>query len=430
MGLFRQVVAGIVLAAISCTAGAVVNAELRTRYESLKQRYQVLQKIGADLRALRTLVESIENAKQAKDFGRLESLLGDLDRQLLPLEHAPENSPGATLSMASPLPQPANSQVGKQFSEYEMAKALFGVPEFRQLLRSKAEPLIVNGSGAVGRNVADFTDVAAQRDAGWLMLMGLADADAVYVEKAIRAVEYAFEHQHPQGYFQNGLGVAASKAVNADTFFLQAYGRIYWLLKASSFKGAYLSRLDGLNANLQRALTWLRHNTDEMRRQDGKTANRLAFDALAFLLNGKILGDSALMEVGIGFLNDVLALQTPQGFFLEKGGYDSSYQAVTLMNLAAILPVLDSENLRQETILSMGKGQNWLKSRILANGQVSAIGNTRTGEGQETFFGKTKDINYAEVAMSLFSWSVIADDQQAQALARNVVNFARQASRF
>lgn len=428
MSLNKWMITGFILAAISCNAGAIDKSQLRARYENLKQRYQALRLKGVDLRATDALVVAIENAKHQKNLGNIEVLLGDFEKLLAPLEQTAASS--ETLAPAKALPvKPAIAVASDQIrSEYDLVKALFDKAEFKQLLQLKANPRGIDAIGAAGRNIPAFSDVAAQRDAGWMLLLGLCEERPELVEKAILALEYAFARQDPQGFFQNGLGVAEQKAINADTFFLQAYAQVYGLLKSSRFAPQYLGRLDALQPKLRAAMTWLQENADEMSRQDKLTANRLAFDALAFLLNGSLLKDQSLIDIGKRFVTDALAMQTDAGVFLEKGGYDSSYQAVSLLNLQIAWLVLDDPQLRQGTFLAMVRGMEWLKSRILPSGEVSAIGNSRTGQGQETFFGKTKEVNYGEVAFVLFAWSVIANDKDAESLAKNVIGFALQHS--
>lgn len=417
------------MAVIACQAGVARDPDLRSRYDDLNRHYQLLKRSGTDVTGVDELIRAIERAKHKDDTAEIEALLTQFQTRLVALE--PLN-PKSTPDSRNPFPDnsatPAlNSEIK---SLYTIFQHLDDLPEYRELLRAKARAGAIDSRGAASRNKSRFSDVAAQRDAGWLVLAGLNQEEPKRLETALHAIDYAFARQEPDGNFRNNLGVPAFKAINADVFFLQAFGRMYWLVKDSPYGPRYTRRLEAFFPKLRQAMAWLRGNTGELRDQDGRTANRLAFDALAFILNGKALRDDALVAIGTGFLNEVLNLQRPDGVFLEKGGQDSSYQAVTLLNLATILPYLPEQQLRQRLITTMVRGYDWLKSRILANGEVLAIGNTRTGQGQEFFFGKAKDINYAEVAMALFCWSVIASDRQALALAKNVVSFARENQRF
>src|SRR6185312_8340675 len=80
--------------------------------------------------------------------------------------------------------------------------------------------------GAVGRNIATFSDVAAQRDALWTMLRGFATGNAADLDASIAAMRSGFQHQAPDGSFLNTLA-DASTSLSAGTFFLQSFARVY-----------------------------------------------------------------------------------------------------------------------------------------------------------------------------------------------------------
>lgn len=399
---------------------------LRDRYDELKQRYEVLKRRGVDLRATDARVQAIERARQHNDLRGLAAALAELDSAFQTLEQPKpsESDTGAPSDGTQPplAPSPLITSPGK--AQRAVIGTLASNPAFRQLLAYKGNPRRIDSSGAAGRNIDEFSDVAAQRDAGWVLALALVETNPEYFEKAARAVEFAFGKQDPSGYFHNGQGASPRTAINADTFFLQAYGQMLWILKEDNSDPAYTARIEALLPKVRQAMAWLRQNTDEMLRQDGHTANRLVFDALAFQLNGKLLGDPGLVAIGNGFLRDVVAAQRSDGVFIEKGGHDSSYQAVTLMNLQIAWSYADDARLRQQLFDAVRLGMAWLKPRILPSGEVSAEGNTRTGLGQESFFGKVKEINYGEVAYCLYYWSVIADDAEAGRLADSVMAFA------
>ena len=51
-------------------------------------------------------------------------------------------------------------------------------------------------------------------------------------------------------------------------------------------------------------------------------------------------------------------------------------------------------------------------------------GNTRTGLGQETFLGRVKDVNYAEVVWALLYHGTRPDDQRAIETAARIFTYA------
>jgi hypothetical protein len=400
--------------------------EITYRYSDLKKRYENLEKNGVNLSQADELVKQIKLAKKHKDYQQLDLLLTKIEDILNQSEISVKSQQNAISAPKYGMAKDFSVPKSANLTQQQILFTLLNNPNFRQLAAYKGNPKNIDDSGAAGRNIKKFSDVAAQREAGWVLLKGIHDANPYLVEKAVRAIEYAFNKQTPEGNFENGQGVDARTAINADTFFLQAFAQCYWILKGSPFEHDFMHRLDALKPKLNSALLWLSHNTDEMYRQDRHTANRLAFDALAFTINGQILNNPHLNSLGVNFLKNALSLQMPDGTFKEKGGYDSSYQAVSLMNLQIAWTYLDDPLIRQQVFESISTGMQWMKSRILPSGEVSAQGNTRTGLGQEKFFGKVKEINYGEVTYAFFMWSVLANDQEAGRLAPKVLRYGLQ----
>ncbi len=116
--------------------------------------------------------------------------------------------------------------------------------------------------------------------------------------------------------------------------------------------------------------------------------------------------------------------QQDNGVFLEHGGYDSSYQAVNILNLMlAYMNIGDSPSLKNKLYTAVQKGVEWELSKIKSDGEVSVEGNTRTGKKQEKLFGKYKEVNYAEVALALYYWGGISGDVQSIIKADRVVAY-------
>ena len=93
--------------------------------------------------------------------------------------------------------------------------------------------------------------------------------------------------------------------------------------------------------------------------------------------------------------------------FLEHGGRDSSYNAVSILfgevlGLHVPMPELDA---------AFPAAARWQASRVLVSGEVDNRGNTRTGVGREPGYdGKPKGINQGEVTMALTLHGLIYRD--------------------
>lgn len=296
-------------------------------------------------------------------------------------------------------------------------------PTFMRALALRAPLDMVAGDGAVGRNREAFSDVAAQRDVIWLVLRGLAENDPAAIDASIRALEYAFRYQTPAGNFENGRGVSAVRAVGVDAFFIQGFARMQLLIRQSPFAEQFAPRFDAMNPGLARALKWLQANKKELYRQDRKATNRLFFDALALTLGGYIAGDRGAIKLGYEFIEAGLANQREDGTFNEHDGFDSSYQAVSLLNIGGLLAHIQDADGKARLTDAFVRGYKWERGRIAKDGEVLVEGNSRTGLGQEEFLGRPKDVNYAEVALSFFYAAHILQDQEAQKTGKTIVDY-------
>jgi hypothetical protein len=282
---------------------------------------------------------------------------------------------------------------------------------------------MVAADGAVGRNRDAFSDVAAQRDVIWLVMRGLAENDASAIDASIRALEYAFQYQTEAGNFRNGRGVSAKKAVGVDAFFVQGFARIQLLIRMSPFAEQFASRFDAMNPGLARSLKWLQANKVELYRQDRNATNRLFFDALALSLGGYIVDDGDAIKLGYEFAEAGLANQRDNGTFNEHGGFDSSYQAVSLLNIGGLLAYIQDPDGKARLQDAFARGYMWERGRIGPTGEVLVEGNARTGLGQEEFLGKPKDVNYGEVALAFFYAAHVLQDPDAQHIGERIVRY-------
>ena len=81
---------------------------------------------------------------------------------------------------------------------------------------------------------------------------------------------------------------------------------------------------------------------------DQNAPNRLFYDALAFYSLGKWLEDESLKEIGFEFAQLAINKKQPEGYFLEGGGWDCSYQGVANQVGFNLFSILDSdESLKQ-----------------------------------------------------------------------------------
>ncbi len=112
------------------------------------------------------------------------------------------------------------------------------------------------------------------------------------------------------------------------------------------------------------------------------------------------------------FYNVCLSMQLSTGAFLEKGGHDTSYQAVTLQNLLY---------LKGEITQEIRDGFDWLYARTAKGGSVFDTGNTRTAWDINNS-PERKQPNVREIAYLFYTMSWLDANSHYAARAKAIVN--------
>ena len=147
-------------------------------------------------------------------------------------------------------------------------------------------------------------------------------------------------------------------------------------------------------------------------------------DGIAFELGGQVLSDNSFVQTGVNFVNQGLALQATDGYYMENGGWDSSYNGTSMLAIETLLTYSTNSAQVAQLTASLASAASWEESRILASGQVLTTGNTRTA-GQETGpSGGLKTINYGEVAASLLDAGTILGSSAATSEGNAVAGYA------
>jgi hypothetical protein len=123
---------------------------------------------------------------------------------------------------------------------------------------------------------------------------------------------------------------------------------------------------------------------------DGGSSNRLFDDAASLITGGVVVDDKQAVAASQTLLQTRLAKQLRDGVFPEDGGYDSSYQGVSLMDLIEIAAVNGKAGLMPAITL----GVRWEESRMTSAGAILVAGNTRTGLGPEIFRAATGNAKF------------------------------------
>jgi hypothetical protein len=236
------------------------------------------------------------------------------------------------------------------------------------------------------------------------------------------AIDATFRYQNKQGGFsQKGSPHGGASAV---AFWLAELDQAILVLRESEFGPKYKDRIEQLVPKIHKAARWLAETRyrERLEADDANTPNRLLFDGLAFGLSGALAGDDQLRQLGRRFVDLAMTHFRPgDGVFLEKGGSDSSYQAVAALKLQVWVVHFPDEKLDEAIRLAV----RWEMDRVGADGQIDITGNTRTGLGQEQWQGHEKGVNLSEVTLCLLYFYARTGDQGALAAARRIVERRR-----
>jgi hypothetical protein len=303
-------------------------------------------------------------------------------------------------------------------------------PAFLRKLATSVQPL---PSGAVGPNKPGFDQVGVQNQASFMVPAAVLGKDRTLLGDALRVLEYGFAHMNSDGSFEYAdrgqMGappVELTKDASAG-FFLADVGRSLRLLDASSwFKSdpsvaGERSRIQAMQVKLAPALAKLVSQADVLR-TDRLAVNRTLDYALAYYLNGRILSQDDALTIGREFSANVLGRETPDGVFPESGGFDSSYQGVSL----TLAQVLFFELLPADAAL---RARLWPAIVLAANREIAAVGddgavrvegNSRVGTHGESVFGKVKSVDGRNVSLGLMYYAYSTDSAALKSIAQKV----------
>jgi hypothetical protein len=312
---------------------------------------------------------------------------------------------------------------------FELDTVVFSAyPEaFAQLAQSF---LPTDDSGLVGRNRewGGMYSPRFQLGAGATLRYTLSVNNLEDAKRAFRAIQVGAEvieedgtvpSSVPADLFPDTEVTDDQLASNAAFFLGDACLGILALESHSSKRSITTSEtLGNVKVKLTTATQWLVSQADTLQRYDEETPNRLFFDALAFQACGRLaLNESALMLAN-DFTNAGLELFDERGFFIEAGGHDTSYQAVSIQEMNELLLAGNTTPGLQGTLL---RAAQWLAGRVKADGSVNSSGNTRTCGGGESFLDERKKLSVVTVFISLATTGIRKQDEELMGATQRVL---------
>lgn len=305
-------------------------------------------------------------------------------------------------------------------NEYELLRKL--PPDLFAQLTDTGEP---DEQGFVGahREHGRWLQAGRQRSGCWYLIGAVVQGDVARAERGWRSIEATFAHQEPDGGFiatqqpnKDRLPTHPEK-VETAYFYLQELGHALLVVEQSPLARRFEERLAALKPKIRRAMDYVLAGHDTILPKVGHTANRLLIAAKAYGLCGVLLDHEPFREKARELIGHALARRDAAGVFLEAGGRDSSYNAVSLLFGRTLWLHLPHDELGP----ALDQAMVWQLSRIMPDGRVLADGNTRTGTDRErTLAGGFKQINRREVALALCLHGLVHDEPALFELAGRV----------
>lgn len=298
-----------------------------------------------------------------------------------------------------------------------------------------AQAAVTNPDGATGNNRSGFLQVGLQGNAIYVATNAMLSQNPSEVDRALKILEYGFAHEHPDGSFDyrtsNGVvnsgdpGGPINQAGNT-AFFLADVGRTLnllrssqWFLTSPSLANAR-GRVTRMYALSGPALNHLASVLPYLMADKG-ASNREFTYAVAFYTLGSALHDAQAIRSAYQLLDQTLSNQTPDGVFPESGGFDSSYQGVSLYMAQTLFLAMSPTDSRREHLWSaIQKGMTRETSSINPDGSVSTSGNTRVSAHGEKTFGQTKHVDMTSMTLALNYYGILSGNRSVLDLASAV----------
>lgn len=299
-----------------------------------------------------------------------------------------------------------------------------------------------DANGALSRNKDGYFSVRFQINISRLSDLAIATNRLDALTQYLNALKYSFSYINPDGSYQltppeeliNDPTINLPNkgdSVSAVAFFGYALGISLHALDESAWysndaaASSVKNEIESFSLHIQQTLNYLIANQSILKQVDGLAPNRLLFDAIAYYGLGKYLGDLEAQSIGIQFLNLALNfIDQEEGYFIEGGGWDSSYNGVSIKLCMELYAILPADHPMKDSLADAIIGATiWQKSRILANGEISTEGNTRVYPGGESFLGNEKAVDVEKTVLAFFYFSELTGENEYKKLAEKILNF-------
>lgn len=296
--------------------------------------------------------------------------------------------------------------------------------------------------GSLGRNKHGYFHVRFQLNMTSISDLAVVGQRMDALQALVATINYAFSHQLQDGSFAffppDELVNSPSYSpptpgdlASGNAFFMSSLGLSLltlqdskWFLESEATQ-EIRNELELLSPAFELALDDLINKQEVLKLYDSQAPNRLLFDALAFYSLGKYLSRTDAQLIAFEFIDSALSLTDSEGYFVEGGGWDSSYNGVAIKLAMELYSILEDTALKNRLAVAIEKATTWQISRIRENGEISTEGNTRVFKGGESFLGVEKGVDYAKTVKALYYFGYLTDAPEVVDLGNKVLDFYR-----
>lgn len=284
----------------------------------------------------------------------------------------------------------------------------------------------MNVSGAYRRNREYEQDSSRifyaeeQRVGRHLLIAGLSHDRTDWIKDGLHILNYAFIAQEASGRVPSG------DENHSVTLFMAALSDAILTLEGSPYRKKFRAELDTLKAKF---LSCASYYSDKARLQNfhanisqyTRYTHRRYVQGVWSLTAWMLTSDPEYRKIAESAIQDGLAQQTSEGVNPENGGFDVSYQAVSINYGLFCREILGPGDPLSQRLADMARrSMQWLNAFIRPSGEVITTGSSRSAGQEITRTGKLKQPNIMEMCWTLTKFGIIMKQSYYINLARQM----------
>lgn len=262
--------------------------------------------------------------------------------------------------------------------------------------------------------------IEQQRYGEDLIIGGLIHNNTAAIEAGFKVFDWGFAHQAADGSFP-GTG----DAFHSTSLFVQAVAHACLVIEQSPYAQQYQAQVNTYANQVYKAANWMGTPSVWSKgiANDAPYTHRRYIVADALGLTSQLVGgDANLMSLARYEIKDGLSLQWANGVNPELGGYDSSYQTLGLSLAERWATYFPDDALTLSVNEMVNKGLTWEATMILPTGEISVLGDTRTGV-ETGPSGTLKTVDWKKAVDAFATWYQYAGDPQLQTNGQKIAQF-------